>query len=377
MFGTPPQFDGISPTHQAMILKVLNSTQDVHLLKTLGELSVVQRVYAESSGVMLEMTLPYPDVSTQQQTVAALQAVWQAEALPTLHIKCQFALPRQPWLAATGVSSLKQVGSVIGIASGKGGVGKSTTAVNLALALQRQGARVGLLDADIYGPSMPTLLNLTEHRIEAHDQTLMQPASALGLVVQSIGFFTQLNEAHIWRGPMASRALMQLIEETSWGALDYLLVDLPPGTGDVPLTLAQKKILSAAVVVSTPQDLALADARKGIAMFKTMKVPLLGLVENMSYYHCERCQHQEAIFGSQGGARLSQRYELPLLGAVPLHARICEDGDGREAGLPIVERDATHPCSLTYQRIAIELSMAVAQNCLQHASISSINLPEQ
>jgi ATP-binding protein involved in chromosome partitioning len=219
------------------------------------------------------------------------------------------------------------VSNVIAVASGKGGVGKSTVAVNLALALAREGARVGILDADIYGPSQPRMLGLMGRRPESRDGKSLEPLEAHGIKAMSIGFLVDESQPMAWRGPMVTSALNQLLMQTNWGELDYLVVDMPPGTGDIQLTLAQRVPVSGAVIVTTPQDIALADARKGLEMFQKVNVPVLGVIENMSLHVCSSCGHEEHIFGERGGERLSAAYGVPLLGALPLDIRIREETD--------------------------------------------------
>ena len=216
--------------------------------------------------------------------------------------------------------------NIIAVSSGKGGVGKSTTAVNLALALAAEGARVGLLDADIYGPSLPLMMGL-EGRPESEDGKTMKPLENHGVKVMSIGFLVDAEQAVVWRGPMATQALDQLLRQTSWGELDYLLIDMPPGTGDIPLTLSQRVPLTGAVIVTTPQDIALLDARKGVNMFEKVGVPILGIVENMAVHVCTNCGHVEHIFGADGGKRMAEQYEVPYLGALPLTMAIREQTD--------------------------------------------------
>jgi ATP-binding protein involved in chromosome partitioning len=237
--------------------------------------------------------------------------------------------------------------NIIAIASGKGGVGKSTTAVNLALALTLDGARVGILDADIYGPNQPQMLGATE-KPEAKDKKL-QPVVRYGIQSMSIGYLIDQDTPMIWRGPMVTTALQQLLNDTEWDDLDYLIIDLPPGTGDIQLTMAQKIPVSGAIIVTTPQDIALLDARKAIAMFNKVNVPVLGVVENMSVHICNQCGHAEYIFGSGGGERLAQQYKVELLGALPLDKRIREQADG---GKPTVIAEPDSALSQTYRSIA-------------------------
>ncbi|MAD76941.1 MAG: iron-sulfur cluster carrier protein ApbC [Rheinheimera sp.] len=230
---------------------------------------------------------------------------------------------------------------IVLVASGKGGVGKSTTAVNLASTLATMGLRTGLLDADIYGPSIPLMLGLAGARADSPDNKLLNPKKAFGISLQSIGFLVDPEQASVWRGPMASQALLQLINETLWPKLDILIVDMPPGTGDIQLTLAQKLKVSGALIVTTPQDVALTDAGKAIAMFKQVNIPVLGLIENMSYYLCPHCGETDDIFGTAGGLRLAERYQVPVLGQLPLERQIREHADQGEPAVlklqPIAE----------------------------------------
>ncbi|SNY41028.1 ATP-binding protein involved in chromosome partitioning [Arsukibacterium tuosuense] len=236
---------------------------------------------------------------------------------------------------------MRNIQHIVLVASGKGGVGKSTTAVNLAATLAQMGLRTGLLDADIYGPSIPLMLGLEGARADSPDNKLLNPKQAFGLSLQSIGFLVDPDKASVWRGPMASQALLQLINETLWPELDILIVDMPPGTGDIQLTLAQKLKVSGAVIVTTPQDVALSDAGKAITMFNQVKIPVLGLIENMSYYLCPHCGEADDIFGTAGGLRLAERYQVPVLGQLPLERQIREYADkGKPAVLklqPIAE----------------------------------------
>lgn len=224
-------------------------------------------------------------------------------------------------------AGVKGVRNLIAVSSGKGGVGKSSTAVNLALALAAEGGRVGLLDADIYGPSIPTMLGTTHERPTSPDGQHMAPIMAHGLATNSIGYMVNEDNAMVWRGPMASKALLQLLQDTLWPELDYLVLDMPPGTGDIQLTLAQNIPVTGALVVTTPQDIALTDARKGIVMFEKVGVPVLGIVENMSMHICSHCGHLEAIFGSGGAQKLAEQYNCALLGQLPLHISLREDLD--------------------------------------------------
>lgn len=246
----------------------------------------------------------------------------------------------------------QQVKHIIAVASGKGGVGKSTTAVNLALALVAEGARVGILDADIYGPNQPQMLGATE-RPESKDSKTFKPIVRYGVQSMSIGYLINQDTPMVWRGPMATSALQQLIMQTNWDQLDYLVVDLPPGTGDIQLTLTQKIPLSGAVIVTTPQDIALLDARKAIVMFEKVNVPVLGVVENMSTHICSQCGHAEPIFGKEGGKRLADEYKVELLGSLPLDIRIREQADG---GKPTVVAEPDGAITKIYRAIAREVA---------------------
>ncbi len=263
-----------------------------------------------------------------------------------------------------GVQLLPGVKNIIAVASGKGGVGKSTTAVNLALALSAEGARVGLLDADVYGPSMPTM-TATHGKPDSLDGKLMEPKAAMGLQINSIGFLVDEAQAMIWRGPMASQALEQLITQTRWDNLDYLVVDMPPGTGDIQLTMAQKVPLTGAVVVTTPQDIALIDAKKGITMFQKVSVPILGLVENMAVHVCSNCGHAEHIFGAEGGKKMAEGLGLQYLGALPLKMSIREQAD---SGRPTVAAEPDSDVAQQYKDIARRVAVTIAQQSKDFSS---------
>ncbi len=248
-----------------------------------------------------------------------------------------------------------RVRNVIGVASGKGGVGKSTTAVNLALALAAEGARVGVLDADIYGPSIPAMLGLSG-RPQSPDNKSIEPLRAFGVEAMSIGLLVDADAPMIWRGPMATSALTQLFNDTLWGDLDYLLVDLPPGTGDIHLTLAQKIPVAGAVIVTTPQEIATLDARKALKMFEKVEVPVLGIIENMAVHVCSNCGHAEHLFGSGGGEKMAAQYGVPLLGSLPLDIAIREQGD---AGQPVVVAAPESPAAQAYRAAARVLAAAL------------------
>ena len=266
--------------------------------------------------------------------------------------------------AQRGVQLLPQVKNIIAVASGKGGVGKSTTAVNLALALAAEGASVGLLDADIYGPSQPMMMGI-EGRPESEDGKTMDPLENYGVQVMSIGFLVDQDEAMIWRGPMATQALEQLLRQTNWRDLDYLIVDMPPGTGDIQLTLSQRVPMTGAVIVTTPQDIALLDAKKGIKMFEKVGVPILGLVENMAVHVCTQCGHIEHIFGADGGKKMAATYGMDYLGALPLNIQIRLQAD---SGKPTVVADPDGDVAAIYKAMARLVAVKIAAKAKDFSS---------
>ncbi|MFN5445181.1 MAG: iron-sulfur cluster carrier protein ApbC, partial [bacterium] len=263
-----------------------------------------------------------------------------------------------------GVKLMPNVRNIIAVASGKGGVGKSTTAVNLALALAAEGANVGLLDADIYGPSQPMMMGVSG-KPESHDGKTMEPLENYGVQVASIGFMIDPDQPMVWRGPMVTQALQQLLEQTNWRDLDYLVVDMPPGTGDIQLTLSQKVPVTGAVIVTTPQDIALLDARKGLKMFEKVGIPILGIIENMSTHICSNCGHAEPVFGEGGGAQMCQEYAVDFLGALPLTMSIREQAD---SGKPTVIADPNGQIADIYKQIARKLAVKVAEKAKDMSS---------
>ncbi|HET7864469.1 MAG TPA: iron-sulfur cluster carrier protein ApbC [Burkholderiaceae bacterium] len=270
-----------------------------------------------------------------------------------------------------GVQLLPAVKNIIAVASGKGGVGKSTMAVNLALALAAEGASVGVLDADIYGPSQPMMLGVMG-RPESADGKTMEPMENHGVQVMSIGFMIEPDNPMIWRGPMATQALEQLLRQTNWRELDYLVVDMPPGTGDIQLTLSQRVPLTGAVIVTTPQDIALLDARKGLKMFEKVGVPILGVVENMAVYHCPNCGHSEHIFGADGGRKMAAQYGVDYLGALPLSLSIREQAD---SGRPTVVADPEGEIAAIYKTVARQVAVKIAHQAKDYsARFPTINI---
>ncbi len=272
-------------------------------------------------------------------------------------------------IAAHGVQRnlkpLPEVRNIIAVASGKGGVGKSTTAVNLALALAADGARVGILDADIYGPSIPLMLGIAGQRPASEDGKTLQPLEAHDMQVMSIGFLIDADQPMAWRGPMVTQALNQMLQQTRWSDLDYLIVDMPPGTGDIQLTLSQQVPVSGAVIVTTPQDIALLDARKGLQMFRKVSVPVLGIVENMSTHVCSKCGHEEPLFGSGGGASMAEQYDVELLGQLPLELKIREQTD---SGNPSVIAEPDGAVASAYRQTALRMAARLAMQGRDYSS---------
>jgi len=326
----------------------------------LADAKAVKSVRLEGRRPLVEVELGFPLGAYAKTLAADLQGV--LDSAPDL----ADAVVTVGWQVASqavhgDLQPLPGIKNVIAVASGKGGVGKSTTAVNLALALALDGARVGLLDADIYGPSQPRMVGLQGERPTSRDGKTMQPMLAHGIKVMSIGFLVEEEQPMVWRGPMVTQALTQLLGGTEWGELDYLIVDMPPGTGDIQLTLSQRVPVSGAVVVTTPQDIALLDARKGLRMFQKVNIPVLGIVENMSTHVCSKCGHEEPIFGSGGGTRMAEQYGVSLLGQLPLDIRIREETD---SGRPTVIADPAGRIGSAYldmaRRTAARLSVANA-----------------
>ena len=314
------------------IREKLSKYTDPYLGQTLGEAKAVASVTLQDGTVRVDLVLGFPCADYAPELKAALQ-----DHLQPLLGQSRLELNLRAQITAHAVQRtlkpLANVKNIVAVASGKGGVGKSTTAANLALAWTAQGAKVGLLDADIYGPSQPLMMGLTGAKPVSADGKHLTPLRAHGVEVMSIGFMIDQEQPMAWRGPMVTQALTQLLGETNWGELDYLVVDMPPGTGDIQLTLAQRVPVSGAVIVTTPQDIALLDARKGLKMFEKVEVRVLGVVENMSMHVCSQCGQVEHVFGSGGGARMAAQYGVQLLGELPLDIRIREDADG---GAPTV-----------------------------------------
>ena len=322
-----------------------------------------KNIKVEGADVTLDIELGYPAKSQidgiRKSVIAAVRALPGAG-----NVSANVYSKIVAHTAQRGVKLLSNVKNIIAVASGKGGVGKSTTAVNLALALAAEGAQVGILDADIYGPSQPMMMGISG-RPETTDGKTMEPMENHGLQVSSIGFMIDPDEPMVWRGPIVTQALQQLLEQTNWRDLDYLIVDMPPGTGDIQLTLSQKVPVTGAVIVTTPQDIALLDARKGLKMFEKVGIPILGIVENMSVHICTNCGHAEPIFGEGGGQKMCAEYGVDFLGALPLTMSIREQTD---SGMPTVVADPDGKVASIYRDIARKIAVKVAEKARDMSS---------
>jgi ATP-binding protein involved in chromosome partitioning len=333
---------------EPIIRAELSAYLDPYLGQTLGEAKAVGAIEIRAGRVAAELKFGFPCADYGEELLPALEAQLRP-VLGGMGMELVLRSEIIPHAVQRTLKPLAGVKNIVAVASGKGGVGKSTTAANLALAWAAQGAKVGLLDADIYGPSQPLMMGLAGQHPVSEDGKAMTPLRAHGVAVMSIGFLIDAEQPMVWRGPMVTQALTQLLGDTRWGELDYLVVDMPPGTGDIQLTLAQRVPVSGAVIVTTPQDIALLDARKGLKMFEKVEVRVLGVVENMSVHICSNCGHVEHIFGSGGGASMAQQYGVQLLGELPLDIRIREDADG---GSPTVIAEPGSERARAYMRMA-------------------------
>ncbi|GGY06619.1 iron-sulfur cluster carrier protein ApbC [Massilia dura] len=342
---------------KAALSKVVdpNTTKDFIATKSVRNLKV------ENGQISLEIELGYPANSQIEPIRASVLAALASFGLPvSLNVYSKIIAHT----VQRGLKPLPNVKNIIAVASGKGGVGKSTTAVNLALALAAEGATVGVLDADIYGPSQPMMLGVSGRPV-TKDGKSMEPMEGHGVQVSSIGFLIDPDEPMVWRGPMVTQALQQLLDQTNWRDLDYLVIDMPPGTGDIQLTLSQKVPVTGAVIVTTPQDIALLDARKGLKMFEKVGIPILGVVENMSTHICSNCGHVEDIFGAGGGEKMTQDFKVDFLGKLPLQMSIREQTD---SGRPTVVAEPDGPVALIYKEIARKVAIRVAEKAKDMSS---------
>jgi ATP-binding protein involved in chromosome partitioning len=323
----------------------------------------VKNIQIDGGKVSFDILLGYPAASQFGKIKAEVEAAVQAVEGVTA-VTAQVSSKIVSHSVQRGVKLIPNVKNIIAVASGKGGVGKSTTAVNLALALAAEGASVGMLDADIYGPSQPTMLGITD-KPESVDGKNLDPLIGHGIQAMSIGFLIDVETPMVWRGPMVTQALEQLLNNTNWKDLDYLVVDLPPGTGDIQLTLAQRVPVTGAVIVTTPQDIALIDARKGLKMFEKVGIPIIGVVENMSLHICSKCGNEERIFGEGGGERMCKDYNVEFLGALPLDGSIRHDTD---SGKPSVVADPDGRVSDIYKTIARRVAVKIGETAVDHST---------
>jgi ATP-binding protein involved in chromosome partitioning len=344
------------PVTQEQIHAALSEIVDPNTGKDLVSTKSARNVRVEGGSVSLDIELGYP-AKTQIEPIRKLVSA-KLRAVPGVDaVKVNVASKIVSHAVQRGVKLVPGVKNIVAVASGKGGVGKSTTAVNLALALAAEGARVGVLDADIYGPSQPMMLGITG-RPESRDGKSLEPMTGHGLQAISIGFLIDVDTPMVWRGPMVTQALEQLLKDTRWQDLDYLVVDMPPGTGDIQLTLAQKVPVTGAIIVTTPQDIALIDARKGLKMFEKVGIPILGIVENMSTHICSSCGHEEHIFGAGGAERMAREYGAEVLGSLPLDITIREQAD---SGKPTVVADPDGRIAEIYRAIARRVAVRIAE----------------
>jgi len=357
----------MTPITQERVRELLSLVVDPNSGQDLVASNSIKGIGIDGDKVAVDIVLGYPAATYADTLAEKIRGVLEAEASigrATVGVTWRVHAHK----VQKDLTPLPNVKNILAVASGKGGVGKSTTAANIALALQAEGAKVGVLDADIYGPSMPRMMGISG-KPDSKDGQRIEPKIAHGIQVMSIGFMIEEDTPMIWRGPMVTQALTQLLNETNWVGLDYLIIDLPPGTGDIQLTLCQRVPVSGAIIVTTPQDIALLDARKGLKMFEKVDVPVLGIVENMATHICSQCGHEEHIFGSGGGARMSHDYDVPLLGSLPLDIRIREQADG---GTPTVAADPAGKVAAAYREIARRTAAQLAL----HARSKAIQFPK-
>ena len=344
------------PLAESQVQAALKSLVDPNTGKDFIASRALKNLRISGDEVALEIELGYPGRSQHEPIRRQVAQALKSAGASSVSVKVSSKVVSHA--VQRGVKLVPGIKNIIAVASGKGGVGKSTTAVNLALALAAEGAAVGVLDADIYGPSQPMMLGIAG-RPESKDGKHLEPMEGHGLQAISIGFLIDVDTPMVWRGPMVTQALEQLLKDTNWRELDYLVVDLPPGTGDIQLTLAQKVPVTGAVIVTTPQDIALIDARKGLKMFEKVGIPILGIVENMSFHVCPKCGHESHIFGSGGAAKMAKDYGTELLGQLPLDEAIQRQTD---AGKPTVVSDPDGPVAEIYRKIARRAAVKIAES---------------
>ena len=358
---------------QADIEAALSSYQDPYLNSDLVSFGAIQNIVISESNVSIDIHLPYPSEFLKGGTAEILKVmVGNVEGIENVEINISWEVSAHK--SQNTVEAISNVKNIIAVASGKGGVGKSTTSVNLAIALAKDGAKVGLLDADIYGPSQGLLMGVAEGtRPKTIDNKWFVPIEAHGVKTMSMAYLTTDDTPMVWRGPMVAGALMQILTQTAWGELDYLIIDMPPGTGDIQLTLSQKFPVAGSVVVTTPQDIALLDAKKGIEMFRKVNIPVLGIIENMSMHICSNCGHAEHIFGELGGQKIADQYDTQLLGSLPLSKFIREQSD---AGTPVVVEQENSDVALMYRNLARNVAVALAKRSANDQQIPNISISD-
>ncbi|MBA4343057.1 MAG: iron-sulfur cluster carrier protein ApbC [Methylibium sp.] len=353
----------MSTIQESTLLQALQAVIDPNTQQDFVSTKQLKNLRLQGADVSFDVELGYPAASQIDGLRAALVAA--ARSVPGVaNVSVSLSSKVIAHAVQRGVQLLSGAKNIVAVASGKGGVGKSTTAANLALALAAEGARVGLLDADIYGPSQPMMMGASG-RPESQDGKLMEPIMAHGVQLMSIGFMIEPDQAMIWRGPMATQALEQLLRQTRWQDLDYLIIDMPPGTGDIQLTLSQRVPVTGAVIVTTPQDIALIDAKKGLKMFEKVGVPILGIVENMAVHICSNCGHAEHIFGADGGKRMAAEYGIDYLGGLPLALSIREQAD---AGRPTVIAEPNGEIAGLYKALARQVAVKIAKQAKDYSS---------
>lgn len=353
---------------EAAVSKIVSSVFDPLLNQDYLSLGAVDTMSVQDEQVRLGIQLGYCSPSIEAKVGLNIVSQLQLAGFNNAHVDVVGEVKACP--GQTGSEHLSEIKNIIMVASGKGGVGKSTTAVNLALALKLEGAEVGLLDADIYGPSQRMMMGIAEdQKPQLVDGKFLQPMTSMGIKSMSVGYLSEEKAPMIWRGPMATRMLTQLLEQTMWGPLDYLIIDMPPGTGDIQISLAQKLSISGAVIVTTPQEVALADAKKGIEMFNKVNIPILGVVENMATYVCPKCGHEESIFGEHGAQKMAQDYGVSVLGSLPLNLKIREDID---KGMPTVAADPMGALSVAYTSLAHQVAAQQWLKNIHNATPASV-----
>lgn len=345
------------------IKSLLGEIIEPNLNKGLQEAGFIKNIQLDGEDCKVELEFHFPAQTSHEALKQTISESLKKNGVEKVDVSITTKVISHS--VQQGVDTLKNVKNTIAVASGKGGVGKSTTSINLALALQAEGARVGILDADIYGPSQPRMLGVAG-KPEAIGENAVAPKVSFGIQSMSIGYLIEEDTPMIWRGPMVTGALEQLLRDTQWEELDYLIIDLPPGTGDIQLTLSQKIPVSAALIVTTPQDIALLDAKKALKMFEKVKVPVLGIIENMSTHICSQCGHEEHIFGSGGGEQMAKQYDVELLGSLPLDIKIRE---GVDNGRPTVAMEPDGDIAEAYKAIARKSAAKLSQKAKDYTSV--------